>query len=145
MGGNRALAVLLLLAAVQAGQAAPLWPPRPRPVPGGEQLDSAWERTLNLLWGETKDRIGFCVGRSQWKVQRLASLSFPWPLPVTADASDALCSNSSRIDLHLCDPLEIKQYYKVGCMKDYPSSWVCGVAAGTATEASCSVALLTLL
>ena len=119
-GDNRALAVLLLLAAVQAGRAAPLWP---RPVPGGEQLDSAWQRTLNLLWGETKDRIGFCVGRSQWKLQRLAALSFPWPLPVATGASDALCSNSSRIDLHLCDPLEIKQYYKVGACVVHVRLW----------------------
>ena len=143
MGSNRALGVLLVLAALRAGQAAPLWPPWPRPVPGGEQLDSAWERTLNLLWGETKDRIGFCVGRSQWKVQRLASLSFPWPLPVTADASDALCSNSSRIDLHLCDPLEIKQYYKVGCMKGFASYMGLLRCGRHAAEVGCSLALLT--
>lgn len=49
----------------------------------------------------------------QYKAQRLVGLSFPWPLPVDPDGGDALCSNRSRIDLHLCTPPEIEQYYKV--------------------------------
>lgn len=49
----------------------------------------------------------------RYKAQRLMALSFPWPLPVGSDPSDALCSNRSRIDARLCTPPEVEQYYKV--------------------------------
>lgn len=61
----------------------------------------------------TKDDVGFCVGSSQRKAQRLLALSFPWPLPVApAEEGDALCSNATLIGPHLCGPQEIEQYYK---------------------------------
>lgn len=46
-------------------------------------------------------------------LQRLVALSFPWPLPASNDTADAICSNSTRMDLHLCSPPEIELYYKV--------------------------------
>lgn len=54
-------------------------------------------------------------------MQWLLAASFPWPLPQSADSADALCSNRTRIDLHLCSPQEIETYYKVPPSR---GSWV---------------------
>lgn len=48
--------------------------------------------------------------------QRLVALSFPWPLPTSNNTVDAICSNQTRIDLHLCSPPEIELYYKVSML-----------------------------
>lgn len=117
-----ALALLLFAAATSVaavGQAAAAPPAQPRPWLWGPDASghplSEWERTLELLWNKSEGAAGFCVGSSRWRAERLISLSFPWPLPVALDSTDAVCSNSSLIDDHLCSPLEIEQYYKVRC------------------------------
>jgi hypothetical protein len=65
-----------------------------------------------VLWAATKDHVGFCLGSRQQAVLRVVGESFQWPLPL-GPLGDAFCNNHTRIDLALCGPLEIQQYYKV--------------------------------
>jgi hypothetical protein len=37
----------------------------------GEEVNQKWAETLRLVWDKSKDHVGFCVGRSQEKAQRL--------------------------------------------------------------------------
>jgi hypothetical protein len=46
--------------------------------------------------------------------------SFPWPLPVDPAAEGPVCSNTSRIDLHLCCPAELEVYYRYLLLTDDP-------------------------
>lgn len=112
------------LAAARAFAAPSHWHwPWPWPHPGPEGHDPAnteWQRTLELLWQRAHDQVGFCVGSSARRAERLIGLSFPWPLPESEDPSDALCSNSTRIDAHLCGPQEIEQFYKFMLLTESP-------------------------
>lgn len=106
--GRLCLLALVLALAVHTPEARPAWPPAAaswpgQAPPGGGAAHGAWERTLAFLWEHSRDSIGFCVGSSQWKVQRLAGLSFPWSLPVEAGAA-GVCGNRTSIDAHLCTP-----------------------------------------
>lgn len=101
-----ALLLLLLAAGCAAAAATPPVTARPSPPPPRD----AW-RVLDALWGRWRDDIGFCVGSSQAKVERLAALSFPWPLPVTPDG-DGVCSNRTLVERHLCSPEEIALWYQ---------------------------------
>ncbi|KAL4449383.1 hypothetical protein ABPG77_007027 [Micractinium sp. CCAP 211/92] len=124
-----AVPVLLLLAvataaavpAAGAGFRVPHWQPQwPQPDDPQEKIDSQWARTLEALWTTTHEHLGFCIGSSQRRAQRLVALSFPWPLPASNDTADAVCSNSTRMDLHLCSPPEIELYYKYMLLTENP-------------------------
>lgn len=114
----RLLLLLVAAAAVAApAAAAPHWGPQwpwPDPAAPGarKRIDAGWQLTLDALWNHSRSTIGFCLGNSQYKAQRVLALSWPFLLPVSNDTSDALCSNATRIDAHLCGPQEIEDYYK---------------------------------
>ena len=84
-------------------------------------LTEAWAKTLAVLWNKTQDSVGFCIGRSPRRVLDLLALSWPWPLPVDETGGAGVCSNRTRIDVHLCGPLEIEQYYKAS--QGGPTCW----------------------
>ena len=122
--------VLLLLALLLAGPAGQHavgndgWRPvkgNPWPPPGGgggvPAVGDAWADTLAVLWNKTQDSIGFCIGRSPRRALDLLAVSWPWPLPADETGRAGVCSNRSRIDVHLCGPLEIEQYYKASKRK----------------------------
>ncbi|KAL4853041.1 ABC transporter G family member 28 [Chlorella vulgaris] len=94
------------------------WHPNSTHDGGKDERNQEWVRTLDVLWDRSKDKIGFCLGGSQLKAQRLMGLSFPWPLPVSAPSSGSLCSNRTRIDLHLCGPEELEHYYQYMLLTD---------------------------
>lgn len=88
--GECALLWLMLVAAVAplaAGRAARAlpggWEPWPwhqnDTVPGS---DGPWAHTLNELWNRSKDSVGFCLGSSQAKAQRLMVRSAWRPMPI---------------------------------------------------------------
>lgn len=71
------LAVCLAIPAAQARTVAGGWP---WPLPwhsndtshgSGAEVNPHWAETLRLVWAKSKDHVGFCVGRSQDKAQRL--------------------------------------------------------------------------
>lgn len=114
----RAALLLLLTALALAGraEAAPL-PAAALPLllsappPRGAPRD-AWRAVLDALWERWRGDIGFCVGSSQAKVERLAELSYQWPLPVTT-GDDGVCGNRTLIERHLCSAQEIALWYQV--------------------------------
>lgn len=123
--------LLLAMAAVAApsvtptvtGLRVPHWQPQwpwPQPDDPKEEIDAQWARTLEALWATTHEKLGFCIGSSQRRAQRLVALSFPWPLPTSNNTVDAICSNQTRIDLHLCSPPEIELYYKYMLLTENP-------------------------
>ncbi|GAB4817511.1 hypothetical protein N2152v2_004557 [Parachlorella kessleri] len=129
----RPLVLLLLLLLALKGQAwVPPWERDSTKV----AKDSAWEYTLEVLWNNTKDKVGFCLGASQRNVLQLIGESFQWPLP-TGPADDALCSNGTKIDAHLCGPLELDAYYKYMLMTTNPEKIpdTAQCAAGAASTA----------
>ena len=72
-----------------------------------------------VLQNNTKDKVGFCLGASQRSVLQLIGESFQWPLP-TGPADDALCSNSTKIDAHLCGPLELVRGHLIALATQTP-------------------------
>ncbi|PSC68046.1 ABC transporter G family member 28-like [Micractinium conductrix] len=136
----RLLLLLVAAAAVAApAAAAPHWGPQwpwPDPAAPGarKRIDAGWQLTLDALWNHSRSTIGFCLGNSQYKAQRVLALSWPFPLPVSNDTSDALCSNTTRIDAHLCGPQEIEDYYKFMLLTEdlekTPDNAWCSAAAG---------------
>ncbi|KAL4448129.1 hypothetical protein ABPG75_005348 [Micractinium tetrahymenae] len=131
------------VAAAGSGLRVPHWQPQwpwPQPADPKEQIDAQWARTLEALWASTHDKLGFCIGSSQRRAQRLVALSFPWPLPVSNDTADGICSNHTRIDLHLCGPPEIELYYKYMLLTEnpekVPDNQHC--SAGGAGQPACS-------
>lgn len=47
------------------------WHPNSTHDGGKGERNQEWVRTLDVLWDRSKDKIGFCLGGSQLKAQRL--------------------------------------------------------------------------
>lgn len=86
-----------------------------------------------------------CYPHTVWRLPALQGLSFPWPLPVSTDPADALCSNRTRLEQHLCSPLELEHFYRFNLFTDdlekIPDTLQC-TAGGAGDQPACAPGFL---